>query len=158
MSKLFEYKGYQGSVESDLATEHLYGKVLFINDLVTYTADTIKDLRKEFETSVDEYLAVCEELGDEPDKPFNGTFNVRLGPELHRKAAITAAQQGTTLNDYVKVATEMRIDGGKGGERVVRHEHMHTFTVHAPDKEIAGNYSSAAGDGWKPQKTLRLVK
>lgn len=156
MSKLLEYKGYHGSVEPDVDTDHLYGKVLFINDLVTYTADTVKDLRKEFVISVDEYLGVCEELGDEPDKPFNGTFNVRIGQELHRKAAIDAAKDGISLNDYVKGALEMRLGAVNVEGKVIRHEHTHTVTVRAPEKEVAGNYSSKSSAGWG-QPTLKVV-
>ena len=38
---------------------------------------------------------------ENPDKEFKGTFNVRIPPELHKKAALEAAKQNITLNQYV---------------------------------------------------------
>ena len=65
-----EYKGYQGTIEAELETGTLYGKLAFIRDLVTYEAETLPELEKEFHTSVDEYLADCKGVGKTPDKPF----------------------------------------------------------------------------------------
>jgi len=64
----FKYKGYLGTVESEInepevGTNTLFGKLVNINDLVTYEAKTFKELEKEFRTSVDIYLESCEELG-----------------------------------------------------------------------------------------------
>ena len=41
-------------------------------------------------------------IGIEPKKPFKGSFNVRIGQELHEKAAKRASEIGKTLNDYIK--------------------------------------------------------
>ena len=54
-----EYKEYQGSVEIDLETNMLFGKILFVNDLVTYEAKTVAALRKAFQEAVDDYLDTC---------------------------------------------------------------------------------------------------
>jgi predicted HicB family RNase H-like nuclease len=74
-----EYKGYQGSIEVSLEDNVLHGKILHIVDLVTFEAQTPDGLRQAFEGEVDEYLTFCEEEGVAPDKPFKGTFNVRVG-------------------------------------------------------------------------------
>jgi predicted HicB family RNase H-like nuclease len=102
-----EYKGYQGTIEADLATGLLYGKLAFIRDLVTYEAETLPELNKEFCFSVDEYLSDCEELNKTPDKLFKGSFNVRTGPDLHRQAVIAA--QGESLNSFVCEAIKEKI-------------------------------------------------
>jgi len=39
-----KYKDFIGSVEVSLKDACLYGKILFINDLVTYQADSIKKI------------------------------------------------------------------------------------------------------------------
>ena len=49
-----EHNGYQGSIEVDVGTGLLFGKILFVNDLVTYEAKTVPDLRKEFQAAVDD--------------------------------------------------------------------------------------------------------
>lgn len=84
----------------------LYGKLLFIDDLVTYEAESLRGLEREFQTSVHEYLEDCANMGIEPNKPFNGSFNIRIGRELHRKLAFKAAGQGMGLNEAVQRAVE----------------------------------------------------
>lgn len=164
MSNMLEYNGYQGSIEPDADSGHLYGKILFINDLVTYSADTIADLKREFAISVDEYLKLCEELGDEPNKPYKGSFNVRTGEELHRNAAIEAARLGITLNEYVKGAIELRLESHKGGDEVIRHEHSHNHNhkiiVQVAETIRQSEYSSEEDEPWQKlsRPALRRVK
>lgn len=57
-----------------------------------------------FQQSIDNYLELCEKIGKNPDKEFKGTFNVRISPEIHKKAALEAARQKITLNQYVAKA------------------------------------------------------
>ena len=76
MSKTLTYKGYTGDVSVNIEKEVLYGKVLFISDLVTFEVPIQEELQKAFEEAVDDYLVICEEFGDEPNKPLNSTFNM----------------------------------------------------------------------------------
>ncbi|MGB0723522.1 MAG: type II toxin-antitoxin system HicB family antitoxin [Gammaproteobacteria bacterium] len=102
-----EYKGYLGTIEPELENGTLFGRLAFIRDLVTYEADTLPGLNREFRASVDLYLKSCEELGSEPNKPFKGSFNVRVGPELHRAAALAA---DGSLNAFVSQAIREKIE------------------------------------------------
>lgn len=102
-----EYKGYLGTIEAEIEDNTLFGKLAFLRDLVTYEAQDLVGLRREFEQSVDIYLASCAELGRAPDKPLKGTFNVRVSPEMHRKAAILAG--GRSLNAFVAEAIAEKI-------------------------------------------------
>jgi predicted HicB family RNase H-like nuclease len=104
-----EYKGYSGTIEPELEDNILYGKIAFIRDLVTYEAATLKELEKEFRASVDDYLETCAELNKEPNKPFKGSFNVRIGSDLHREAMMQAQSQGINLNEFVKKAIESSV-------------------------------------------------
>ncbi len=58
-----KYKGYLGTIEPDLETGELFGKLAFIRDLITYEAETLKTLEQAFQESVDGYLESCAELG-----------------------------------------------------------------------------------------------
>lgn len=107
---MFDYNGYQGSVKVSLEDKCLYGSIAFINDLVLYEAETVEALEKEFRIAVDSYLETCKESGIEPKKPFKGSFNVRIGQELHQKAAKRAKERGKSLNDYVKDAIKADIE------------------------------------------------
>lgn len=101
------YKGYLGTIEPQLEEGTLFGRLAFVRDLVTYEADTLAVLQKEFEASVDLYLSSCEELGKEPDVPLKGGFNVRISPELHRAAVLAAGDK--SLNAFVAEAIEYRL-------------------------------------------------
>ena len=100
--KYFNYKGYQGSVKVSVEDNCLHGKIEHINDLVNYEAETVEQLAQEFKLAVDSYLNTCKEMGIDPKKPFKGSFNVRIGQELHEKAVKRAGEIGKTLNDYIK--------------------------------------------------------
>lgn len=104
MDNALEYKGYIGSVQYSAADEVFYGKVEAINDLITFEADNAKQLKQEFEASVDDYLAFCAEEGKTPEKTFKGVFNVRVGEALHRRAALVALSKGMKLNELVTKA------------------------------------------------------
>lgn len=100
--KALSYKGYCGSIETSVQDDCLFGKILFITDLVTYEAATPSQLKSAFENAVDVYIEQCHQQGIQPNKPFSGTLNVRLTQEMHRAAAIKAAGAGQTLNEFIK--------------------------------------------------------
>ena len=54
-----------------------------------------------FLEAVEDYLVTCTELGREPEKPFKGSFNVRIPPELHERVAIAAVKHGVSLNRFI---------------------------------------------------------
>ena len=98
------YKGYYGSVEFSEDDNVFHGRIIGINDLISYEGECVKSLRRDFEESVDEYFEVCSKIGKEPDKVYKGSFNVRIEAELHRKAVLSAAALGTSLNSFVEEA------------------------------------------------------
>jgi len=98
---LLQYNGYEGTAELDMARRVCRGRLLFIDDLVTYEAATPDLLQKEFEAAVDDYLQTCAQVGKDPQRPFKGLFNVRVPPILHRAAAIRATCDGVALNEVV---------------------------------------------------------
>ncbi len=109
MKKFLEYKGHIGSFEIDFDEGFIYGHLMFIRDVVSYRVDAVCDLKKAFEAAVDDYLATCIELGDAPEMPCKGTFNVRVGADLHYGMAISAALHGIKLNEWVKQACELKL-------------------------------------------------
>ena len=106
----FNYKNYQGSVNVSVEDHCLHGKIEFITDLVNYEAETVGQLEHEFRKAVDSYLVTCQQTGIEPKKPFKGSFNVRIGQELHEKAAKRANEIGKSLNDYIKEIVKQDIE------------------------------------------------
>lgn len=119
------YKGYIGSIEVSIEDACLHGRILFIDDLVTYEGDNVTELRAAFQDAVDRYLNHCERVGKLANKPYSGTFNVRIGPDLHSKAARVAHQKSIKLNEFVKLAIQAAIDM----DGVITHKHQHQHIV-----------------------------
>lgn len=101
MKDFMHYKSYYGSVHFDDKELFFYGNVEFIRASVTYEATDARGLRKAFEDSIDEYLDLCKTQDIEPETPFKGSLNVRLGPELHRRVAIAAEHHHSTINKFI---------------------------------------------------------
>nr|WP_189659719.1 type II toxin-antitoxin system HicB family antitoxin [Pseudomonas poae] len=99
-----KHKGYIGSIEASLEDNCLFGKVLFIKALVSYEGKTVSELDAAFQEAVDDYLATCQALGQTPEKPCKGSFNVRVGHDLHLAAALEATRKKVTLNDLTRQA------------------------------------------------------
>jgi predicted HicB family RNase H-like nuclease len=110
MSTMLEYKGYLGSVEYSDEDEVFHGRLEFIRDLVAYEGTDAKGLKQAFHEAVDDYLALCAEEGRKPDVPLKGSFNVRPGRELHRRAMIFAHRKGLNLNTVVSDALRHYLD------------------------------------------------
>jgi len=106
---MMKYKGYSGQVEFDPESEIFHGEVVDTRDVITFQGKTVKELKKAFKESVDDYLAFCKERGEEPDKPFSGKFVVRISPELHHKAYVKAQESGKSLNAWVNEVLEKTV-------------------------------------------------
>jgi predicted HicB family RNase H-like nuclease len=103
---ILKYKEYEGTAELDMTKGVCRGKILFIDDLITYEAASPCDLEKEFQLAVDDYIETCTFLNRAPKKPLKGQFNVRISPALHKTATLRAITDNVCLNDVVVRALE----------------------------------------------------
>ena len=110
MSDMLEYRGYLGSVRYSDEDEILHGRLEFIRDLVTYEGQDASSLKRAFREAVDDYLEMCEVAGRNPDVPLKGSFNVRPGRELHRRAMLYARREGMSLNAVVTGALRRMLE------------------------------------------------
>ncbi len=106
MRDTMEYKDYLGSVHYNDEDRVFFGKLEFIRGLISYEGDDVSSLRAAFEAAVDDYLELCREQGREPDRPLKGSFSIRVGPDLHRRAVLAARQRGLSLNAFTIEALE----------------------------------------------------
>ncbi|WED21076.1 type II toxin-antitoxin system HicB family antitoxin [Vibrio sp. JC009] len=152
MSKFMDYKGYFGSVEVSLDDNVLHGKIECINDLVTYEAENPAKLRMAFEEAVEDYLETCEMLGKAPDKTMSGTFNIRIGSDMHKQVYLRAKQEGVSINELIKVAINEKLADKK---ELHMHYHLSETSVHAEEFYFEKEFSRVPtpGAGLK----LRLV-
>ena len=106
---MLQHNGYYGRVEFDDEAAVFHGEVVGVRDVITFEATNVRDLRKAFRDSVDDYLAFCAERGEEPEKPCSGKFMLRVSPELHREANVQAAASGMSLNAWVTEQIEQAV-------------------------------------------------
>ena len=98
---MLKYKGYTGHVEFDDEAGLFHGEVLDLKDVVTFQGTSVEELKRAFKDSIDDYLAFCQERGEEPDKPFSGRLMLRLPPSLHRSVYVRAQREGKSLNQWI---------------------------------------------------------
>ena len=98
---MLNYNGYTGRVEFDDEAGLFHGEVLGLRDVVTFQGKSVEGLEHAFRDSIDDYLAFCEERGEEPGRPFSGRLMVRLPPELHREVYLRARREGQSLNQWI---------------------------------------------------------
>jgi len=113
MNDLLQYKGYYAEIHFSAEDEVFYGKLIGINDLVNFEADSVKGLKMAFKEAIEDYLETCKDLNKAPDKTYKGSFNVRIPSELHKEAALFAAIKKITLNDFVRYAIDFTISKEK---------------------------------------------
>jgi len=69
----------------------------------------VSAITNDFHKAVDGYLEFCAANGRAPEKPYKGSFNVRIGADLHRKLAMTASTRGISLNRLVEDAIRQQV-------------------------------------------------
>ena len=104
-----DYKGYKARVEFDAEAGILHGEVEGVRDVITFEGTSVDELRRAFHDSVDDYLAMCADRGEEPEKAYSGRFVVRIDPQLHRELALSAARQGKSLNAFAVEAMRAEV-------------------------------------------------
>lgn len=110
MNDILQYKGYYANVQFNAEDEVFFGRIIGINDLISFEGTTVKELKSAFKEAVDDYLETCIELKKEPEKMYKGSFNVRIPSELHRQAALISASKNISLNDFVRNAINQAIN------------------------------------------------
>ena len=109
MNNTLKYKEFIGDAHYSSSDNTFYGKLLGVNDLVTYEADSVEGLQDAFRESVDGYIDYCTTRGKDYFRSFKGSFNVRIPPILHQQAFLKAQEEGISLNSFVKRALQEKL-------------------------------------------------
>jgi predicted HicB family RNase H-like nuclease len=94
------YKNYSARVEYDPDDRLFVGHLAGIRDIVGFHGASVDELESAFHEAVDDYLSMCEKLGQSPEKPASGKLMLRVPPEVHRAALIAAEISGVSLNQW----------------------------------------------------------
>ena len=114
MRDSLSYQGYVGSVHFHADDEVFYGKIVGVDDLVTFEGTTVANFATSFREAVEDYVALCRSVGKPARKSYKGSFNVRIPASLHRRAAEQATVRGISLNRLVQEALQREVDVATG--------------------------------------------
>lgn len=151
--QLLKHKGYSGSIDVSLEDSCLFGEVLFIKDTVVYHGATLSELSEAFKEAVEQYIADCNELGRDPNKPFSGSFNVRVKSETHRELALLAFRRGESLNQIVSQACDNFIrvvEFAQNGKLSLDITHHHKVQC-SISQEVGERMPFKKEPTWRPQ-------
>jgi len=104
MINSMSYKGYTASMVFDADDKIIVGRVLDIDDIISFHGESISEFESNFHTVVEDYLAASKELQSPPEKPASGKVMLRIAPEIHAAALKAAARSGTSLNKWAEGA------------------------------------------------------
>ena len=110
MSNILTYKNYIGTVNFSEEDGVFFGKVIGISDSISFEGDSVAGLTEDFHNAVDEYLEFCAANNKEPQQQYKGSFNVRISPELHRRASLLAQRRHISLNSLVESSVKSYVD------------------------------------------------
>ena len=107
---MLEYKGYHAKIYYDARDDIFVGEVFGLNDSLNFHGSNVQELKEMFRQCIDDYLQLCQQLGEEPEREFKGNFNIRVQPELHN-----ALKEGKSLNQYINESLEQFVANNPTG-------------------------------------------
>ena len=96
MKNSMTYKGYTARIEFDDRDNIFVGRVLGIEDVISFHGTTVTALRTDFRHAIDFYLTT----NPLPKKPASGKLMLRIPSEVHTAALIAAQSSGQSLNQW----------------------------------------------------------
>ena len=110
MKDVLNHKGFLGSVHFSAEDECFFGKIEGIDDLVTFEGQDVKGIKKSFREAVEDYVELCKITKKPLLKSYKGSFNIRIAPDLHKKAVQKSLMLGISLNQLVQKAIEREVE------------------------------------------------
>jgi predicted HicB family RNase H-like nuclease len=100
------HDGYIAEIMLDEEAGLLSGIVLNTRATLHFAGRTVEELKSAFADTIEDYRDWCKAEGKEPEKPYSGTLSLRIAPDLHRRIASKAAQEGKSINAVIGEALE----------------------------------------------------
>jgi predicted HicB family RNase H-like nuclease len=109
MKNVMRYKGFLGSVYFSPEDDRFHGRIEGIDDLVSFEGRSVEELKRNFKEAVEDYLELCRTAGKDLSRSYQGSFNVRISPDLHKRAVRKSLSEGISLNRLVRRALEKEV-------------------------------------------------
>jgi predicted HicB family RNase H-like nuclease len=104
MMNSMTYLGYTARMDFDVDDKIIVGRVIEIDDIITFHGESVADFEMAFKTAVDGYLAACKQLEQTAEKPASGRLMLRVNPAVHAAAVKASARSGQSLNKWAEKA------------------------------------------------------
>lgn len=104
MTNTMTYKGYTTSMTFDVDDKIIVGRVLDVDDIITFHGESVAEFEAAFHAAVEGYVAACEQMGSAPEKPASGKLMLRIAPNVHAAALKAASRSGVSLNKWAEQA------------------------------------------------------
>ena len=104
MNNAMNYKGYTASMVFDVDDKIIVGRVIDVDDIITFHGTSIEEFEESFHAAINDYLTACEALGSAPEKPASGKLMLRIAPSVHAAAVKAATRSGVSLNKWAERA------------------------------------------------------
>jgi predicted HicB family RNase H-like nuclease len=72
------YRGYLGRIDFDDEDNLLVGKIVGIEDGVTFHSDIVAELEAAFREAVEDYLETCVKVGKTAELSYSGRLTIEL--------------------------------------------------------------------------------
>jgi len=109
MNDKLRYKDYVGTVHYNDDDGVFFGKIEGINHLITFEGESVNELKTSFVEAIEDYLLLCSQTGENPQKSYKGSFNIRISPEIHKLAVEKSTRLGIPLNRLIYKAIEKAV-------------------------------------------------
>lgn len=103
------YKGFTAKIEFSADDNVFVGRLVGIDDVVMFDAETVEGLNKAFEEAVNFHIEVCEKHGKKSKKSYSGKLLFRLPDKLHAEIAEAATRHGKSINEWGREVFEMAV-------------------------------------------------
>lgn len=99
---IMSYKGYTARMDFDMEDKIIVGRVLDIDDIITFHGASVAQFERALHAAVDSYIAACEQLGQVAERPASGRMMLRVDPAVHAAAVKASARSGQSLNKWAE--------------------------------------------------------
>lgn len=96
------YRGYTAQMDFDSEDKIIVGRVIDIDDIITFHGTSVAEFESAFQAAVDAYIFACEQLAQEAEKPASGRLMLRVNPAVHAAAVKASARSGQSLNKWAE--------------------------------------------------------
>jgi predicted HicB family RNase H-like nuclease len=104
MTNTMNYKGYTASMTFDADDKIIVGRVLDIDDIISFHGESVSEFEANFHATIDDYIAASDALGIPAETPASGKLMLRINPAIHAASVKAAARSGISLNKWAEKA------------------------------------------------------